>query len=138
MGIALSALGGFFVATYLLFAKLGLTGPIVCGVGDCGRVQASRWAEILGVPVAAWGVIGYGLLFATAMAGLRPAGIADRRIAAALVAFAAVAFGFSAYLTALEAFVIRAWCQWCVVSAGLAALIFLLALMELPRLTRSD
>lgn len=137
MGIALLALGGFFVAGYLLLETMGLTGPLVCGVGDCSTVQASPWAVFLGVPVPAWGVGGYVLLFAASLAGLRPGAAADRRIAGALVALAFVAFAFSAYLTALEAFVIRAWCQWCVISAVIATLIFAFSLAELPRL-RSD
>ena len=136
MGISLLSLAGLFVAGYLLLTKLGLTGPVVCAVGDCQTVQASPWAVFLGVPVPAWGVGGYALLFGTALAGVRPCAVADRRIAALLVGLSFVAFAFSAYLTALEAFVIHAWCQWCVISAVLATLIFVLSLAELPRLKR--
>jgi uncharacterized membrane protein len=41
---------------------------------------------------------------------------------------AAVGVAFSGWLTYLEALVIHAWCQWCVVSAILITLIFLLSL----------
>ena len=52
--------------------------------------------------------------------------------------FATVAFGLSIWFTYLEAFVIHAWCQWCVVSAILCTLIFLAALPELKRLRNTE
>jgi uncharacterized membrane protein len=41
---------------------------------------------------------------------------------------------FSAYLTYLEAFVIQAWCQYCVASAIIIALIFVASIPEVARL----
>jgi uncharacterized membrane protein len=49
-------------------------------------------------------------------------------VALALFAMASIGLVFTAYLTYLEAFVIHAWCQWCLVSAALVALIFLLSI----------
>jgi uncharacterized membrane protein len=51
-----------------------------------------------------------------------------------LLGLSAVALAFSAWLTWLEAFVIRAWCQWCVISAILVTIIFFAALAEVRRL----
>jgi hypothetical protein len=42
----------------------------------------------------------------------------------------AVGFGFSAYLTYLELFVIDAICQWCVASAVLMTALFALAVRD--------
>ena len=53
---ALVALAGLFVATYLTLYKLGVVGTLSCSVGSCETVQLSRWAMLLGLPVAAWGV----------------------------------------------------------------------------------
>lgn len=51
---ALLALGGLFVAVYLLLFELRVVGTLVCGVGGgCHTVQASQWAVFLGVPVPA-------------------------------------------------------------------------------------
>ena len=44
---------------------------------------------------------------------------------------------FSAYLTYLEAFVIEAWCQYCVISAIIITLIFFASLPEVARLKAS-
>lgn len=133
MAVALLSLVGVFISTYLLLHKLGVIGTLMCGTGSCDRVQASPWAVFLGVPVPAWGVAGYGLLLGVSLAGLRPGLWGDRRLGRVLVALGAGAFGFSAYLTAIEAFVIRAWCRWCVASAVIATLIFIFTLVELVR-----
>jgi len=129
---------GFFVAAYMLLHAGGLLGPLECRViTGCAAVQASSWAKILGVPVPAWGVAGYSLLFVLGLVGLQPRFVDDRRVATALLGFAGFAFAFSAFLTGLEAVVIQAWCQWCVVSFVLSTLVAILALSEVPRLRRS-
>jgi len=51
MAVAVLATVGFFVALYLLAHNYGLTGPIVCGVGDCATVQASPYAHLGPIPV---------------------------------------------------------------------------------------
>lgn len=136
MGIALLSLLGFFIAGYLLLHRMGMVGPLTCGLGDCATVQLSRWSVFLGIPVPAWGVGGYAALFVVSLLGIQPQYVEARWISAALVGMSAIAFLFSAYLTALEAFVIHAWCQWCVVSAIIATGIFLFSLAELARLRR--
>lgn len=131
MAIGLLSLVGLLIASYMLLFKLGLIGTLACGTGSCGAVQASSWAVFLGVPVPAWGVAGYALLLALALLGLQPGWMGDRRLGMIIFGVAAVAFGFSAYLTAIEAFVLRAWCRWCVVSAIVATLIFVCSLAEI-------
>lgn len=133
MGIALLALVGVLISAYMTAYRLGMVGSIVCGTGGCATVQNSPWAVFLGVPVPIIGLMGYGLLFVTALAGIQPRFETDRRISRLLIAAAVIGAAFSAYLTWLEARVIHAWCRWCVVSAIVAALILLLALPELRR-----
>jgi len=134
MVIAVLSMAGLFVALYLLANKLGLTGPMICGIGECATVQASRWSMIGPVPVSALGVAGYVALLAVSLYGLQPAGLTSRAVSALLLGLSVVALAFSAYLTFLEAFVIRAWCQWCVISAILVTIIFVAALAEVGRL----
>ena len=139
MVIAVLSLTGLFVALYLLANSLGLTGPLICGIGECDTVQSSRWARMGPVPVSAVGVVGYLALLGTSLFGLQPVGRSSRAVGGLLLSLGAVALAYSAWLTYLEAFVIRAWCQWCVVSAILVTCIFLAALPELRRLReRSD
>lgn len=134
MVITILSLVGFFVASYLWAHNLGLTGPIVCGVGDCSTVQSSEYAMVGPVPVSAIGVLGYLALIVLSFLGLQPRHRQSRLIGGLMLAGSAVGVAFSAYLTYLEAAVIEAWCQYCVVSAILMTLVFLACLPEAGRL----
>lgn len=135
MGIAILSLLGLLVSGYLTLYKLGYLGVIQCTTGGCETVQSSQYSLFLGFPVALWGMGAYALLLLLALLGLEPSRAGDRRIALGIFGIAAVGVAFSGWLTYLEALVIHAWCQWCVVSAVLITLIFLLSLPGL-RATR--
>jgi uncharacterized membrane protein len=123
---------GLLIAGYLLLYKFKVLSSIACGTGGCEVVQSSQWAVFVGIPVPAWGVGGYLAILALALIGLQPRFVYSRGLATIIFLTAAFAFGFSMYLTAVEAFRIHAWCRWCVGSAVVATLIFALSLMELP------
>jgi uncharacterized membrane protein len=124
--VALLAIAGLFVSLYMLLYHLGFYGALACGPGSCDVVQASKWAYFLGVPVSAWGLGWYAAVLVLAF--LLQAGRPETGPAGRLLALAAIAgVAFSAYLTALELFVIHAICMWCVGSAVLSVLIFVLA-----------
>jgi uncharacterized membrane protein len=140
MSIAVLSLLGLLVSAYLSLYKLGYMGVIQCGVGGCEVVQASAFAYFpprslvaWGPPVAFYGVAAYGVLLLLSLLGVQPRWAGERRVALGIFAMAAVGVAFSIYLTYLEAAVIRAWCQWCVVSAILITLIFFLSLPGLRR-----
>jgi uncharacterized membrane protein len=130
MVIAVLSLAGFFVAFYMLAHSLGWTGPLICGVGDCATVQSSKYAKIGPVPVSGLGMLGYLMMLGASFLGLQPDGRDSATVSRALVGLATVSLLFSGYLTYLEAYVIHAWCQWCVTSAILVTLIFLAAIPE--------
>lgn len=138
MIIAILALIGVLISTYMQMYHMGLLGAILCGSGGCEVVQNSPWAEFYGVPVPLLGLLGYGGLLTLAMLGIQPRFAADRRIAALLLAGGIIGFGFSMYLTYLEAFVINAWCRWCIGSAILATLLLVAALPEVALLRRRN
>lgn len=138
MAVALFALLGLVIAGYMLAYTTGLISTIACGSsGGCSRVQSSPWATFLGIPVPLWGVLGYGATFALAMLALQPAFAESRRIALALLAAGTIGFGFSVYLSAVEQFLIGAWCRWCIGSAVVATLMFVATLFEIPRIRRT-
>ena len=128
---ALVALAGLVVALYLTLFKLGYIGNLVCAVGSCEVVQTSKWATLLGYPVAAWGVAYYVAVLAVSLAGLSPGLVDSRRVSQLLVLMTATGVLFSLWLTYLELFVINAICMWCVVSAVLATLLFVIAVLDL-------
>lgn len=131
MVVAVLSLVGLFVALYLMAHSLGWTGSLICGIGECATVQSSTYAWVGPIPVSGIGVAGYAALLVLAFLGLRPGLRRSRTVGLLLLAGSGAGVAFSAWLTYLEAFVIRAWCQWCVVSAILIFLIFLASLPEL-------
>jgi len=137
--IALLALVGLFVALYLWLHALGFGGPIKCGTGGCDTVQTSPWAVFLGLPVAFYGVVGYGAIFVVALVALRPAALLERKWNVVLAGLATGGVLFTAYLTYLELFVIHAICRWCVGSAVIITAIWIVSLLSLrsPE-TRTD
>jgi len=128
MAIAVLSLLGVFDAAYLGMYKLGMIGGLTCSVGSCEQVQNSPQSALFGIPVAVLGLGAYLVLLALALVGVQPRFAADRRIALAITAVSGVGMLFSAYLTYVEARVIYMWCMYCVISAILITLIFLLSL----------
>jgi uncharacterized membrane protein len=113
--LLLISAGGIAISLYLTYVKL-TDSPIRCTVGSCDIVQKSKYAEILGIPVAVLGVIFY----------LSLAIVTHLNKRKLIKLWTIWGFIFSAYLTYLELFVIHEICQWCVLSAILAtcALVF--------------
>ena len=115
--IALLALVGFCIALYLWLYKIGIIGRLQCGSGSCEYVQTSRYGALFGTPVAFYGVVGYALIFAVAIAGLQPRQLGRRWPTSALALLSVGGFLFTLYLTGIELFVLHALCRWCVGSA---------------------
>jgi uncharacterized membrane protein len=136
MAIAVLALVGLLISAYLLLYKINVLGSLACGTGGCETVQSSPWATFLWLPVPLWGVAGYATILGLALLGLQPRFAHQRWLGLTLFWTATFAFGFSVYLTGVEAFLIHAWCRWCVGSAIVAMLIFTATLPELPALIR--
>src|SRR5687768_12158827 len=131
MVVALLALIGLFVALYLTMYKTGMIGVITCSIGSCETVNTSRWSTFLGLPVAAWGLGFYITTLAVAIAGLQDRWVDERSPSVVLVALSGWGVLFSAWLTYLELFVIHAICMWCVVSAVIVTLIFIISVLDL-------
>ena len=130
MIIAALALCGVGLAAYLAMYKLGMIGQLACTIGQCETVNLSRWAVLLGIPVAVWGVGFYLLLFLVALIGTTERFVNAPWVSHALLALTAWGVLFSGWLTYLELQVIHAVCVFCVISAVLVTVTFLVAVME--------
>jgi uncharacterized membrane protein len=108
VAVAVLALVGAGIAAYLTYARYA-DATIACATGGCETVQESDYAEIVGLPVAVLGLIGYVAIFLTALFAGELA-----RVAGAALALAGLVF--SAYLVLVQAFAIEAFCQWCLAS----------------------
>jgi uncharacterized membrane protein len=134
MAAAVLALAGVLLAASLYLFKLGLIGTLACGTGSCETVQLSRWSRFLGVEVSLIGLLGYVALLVVALMATRPALELARWPSRWLALLSGIGTLFAVYLTALELFVIHAICRWCVGSALIITLIFVLSLLDLRRL----
>jgi len=136
--IQLLAVPGIALAHYLLLfhqGKLFLT----CepGIWDCGLVSApdAPYASIGPVPVAFIGLAGYVAIFLVIwLRAWLPK--LDDYMPELMLGLTGLAFLFSLGLTALEAFVIHAFCQYCVVSAVIVTLMFGLSISYLKAVSR--
>lgn len=133
MAIALLCLAGLFISLYLWLYKIGVVGTMTCGTGGCETVQLSPQSRFQGIEVALIGVLGYALMLGVAVAGTTPARAAARGPARLLTVLSGGALLFTAYLKYLEFFVIGAVCRWCVASAVIVLLVFLLSVADLRR-----
>ncbi len=120
--VALS-LAGAAVSGYVLYARWTDAG-LLCSTGGCETVQSSEYSQLLGVPVAALGLVGY--LVMGALASAR-----DPRARTAVAALALAAAGFGGYLLVVQLTVIDAVCDWCLASDAISSLIAVVALARL-------
>lgn len=136
MSAALMALAGVFISAYLWLYKLGKIGTLTCGTGGCETVQLSPYSRFLGLEVAAIGAVGYTLLLGLSLASLNARPAVAARLITALVVLSGIALLFTLYLKYLELFVIHAICRWCVGSAVLILVFFVLVVLERQRMKR--
>jgi uncharacterized membrane protein len=122
------ALAGAAITAYLLYVRhTGTT--LACTNGGCETVQHSRYAELLGIPVAALGLAGYLTILASAVARGELA-----RTVEATVALATLVFGL--YLLYVQVHLIGAICEWCVATDVLTTALAALALLRLRAAAR--
>jgi uncharacterized membrane protein len=126
------AIAGVAVAGYLSYVHYNV-GALVCGIGDCQVVQASRYSEMFGIPIAIYGLLMYVSIIVLIIVRSTMVEIKDLANTAILALLIAGTI-YAAYLTYLEIEVIRAICQWCVISAIIT--VFLLV-VESVRMARS-
>ena len=119
--IALLALAGLVVTTYLTANALAHT-EVGCSVSGCNTVLGSTWSKIFGIPVSAFGMATYSIIMLGALHATQAPtdDLRARRIVAAVSGIGVLA---SIYLSALEFFVIKAVCQYCVTSAVLVVIV---------------
>lgn len=123
---SLLALGGLADAIYLTIHHY-TTEPVPCGEAfDCGAVLTSSYAEIGGIPLAFFGAIAYFTAFSLAILAVFGNRLMWRLFGLQVVAMAL----FSVYLIYLQAFVLKAFCQFCLISAGITFTLLIIALIS--------
>ena len=117
---AILSLVGLAEATYLTALHLAGAHVTCVTAANCSAVLGSAYASFRGIPLAAVGAVGYFAAFSFAIL----AAFHYRRAATFLALTVSAMFLSTLWLLYLQAFVLHAFCDYCLFSA---ALIFLLA-----------
>ncbi|MDQ6861466.1 MAG: vitamin K epoxide reductase family protein [Verrucomicrobiota bacterium] len=122
------ALLGVAETTYLTVMHLSGANVVCVASSGCSQVLRSAWASIRGIPTASLG----GLAYFTAFSAATLAAFGYRRAEAVLAIVVGLMFLATLGLLYVQARVLHAFCDYCLLSA---ALIFLLAglVIALPR-----
>jgi uncharacterized membrane protein len=128
------AILGTLDAIYLLIYKLTGNTQMCLGNGGCHDVNFSSYSEIYGIPVSVFGLSAFlAILCILFLEGRLK--IAEKNGPLVIFGISLGGVVFSAYLTYLELYVIRAICPFCVASAILITLLFILAIIRLVKQT---
>jgi uncharacterized membrane protein len=129
LAVAVVATAGLAVAGYLTYVHYQPEALVCTSSGGCETVQRSDYATLAGVPVALLGLLAYAAVLVLVAVDTPTA-----RLLTAAVALSALGFGL--YLIVLQAFVIDAWCVWCLVNDVL--IVPLLATLAVVRIRRAE
>ena len=135
MLVAILALAGMSVSAVSLERHYAKSASAFCDFGErfnCDIVNRSEYSTVMGIPVAAIGVGGYGVLFALATVYRSRMQTPLRLLVAALAGLA-----FALRLTYVEVYVLETWCILCLSSLALIAMITVLASVLKVRAGRS-
>lgn len=123
---------GLLVATYMTIYKWTNNEAMCLGSGDCGTVNASRYADVNGIPVALIGVLGYAAILGMLVFENRTDFLRQN---ATLLTFglSLTGFLFTVWLIYVEIFRINALCPFCVTSQTVMTIIFILSIIRLAR-----
>lgn len=105
---------GLILSGYLFIAYVSPE-PIACISGEgCRAAQLSAYAAFLNIPTPAYGVLFYLIL---GILGALWTETTKKKLLPYLVILVGSGFAVSLFLSGIEAFVLKAWCSWCVASA---------------------
>lgn len=122
--IQLLGLGGFLLASYIYRKKKGKKKMICPRKADCDTVIHSDYSKVLGIPVEVLGMLYYFFIsMVYPLAFLL--NLESLEFIVVVFAMSACAVLFSVYLVSVQAFVIKHWCTWCLISAAISFLILI-------------
>jgi uncharacterized membrane protein len=133
--IALAVLG-LLVSVYMTIYKVTSNDSMCLGSGDCHTVNASRYSEVNGIPVAVIGILGYAAILAVLF--YEPRSQFVRQNGTLMIfGMALTGFIFTVWLVYVEIALIKALCPFCVTSQVTMTLLFIIAVIRLIRQPQS-
>jgi uncharacterized membrane protein len=127
------------VSGYLSYLKVANVDAVCVAGGafDCGTVLNSVYSEFFGIPIA-WLGLATNLVIVALLALENR--VAVLREYGTLLVFGVILFAFiySVYLVYLQAFVIRAYCPWCLTHEALIAVLFAIWVPQTIKALRAE
>lgn len=121
---------GLVDALYLTYVKISHTFALCGPLGDCESVNTSQYSEIAGIPISILGAAAYFLILVLLVMEPRASFWKNN---GPLMVFGVSLVGvlYSAYLTYIEIFVLKAICPYCAASAVIMVLLLILSIFRL-------
>lgn len=117
---------GIFDTAYLTIKRF-THDSVNCSIFEgCDFVTTSVYSAILGIPVAVLGIIFYVAVLALSIFYLKSK---NKKILTSILGLSSVGFLMSLWFIYTQAFILNAFCLYCLVSAGLSTTIFILSLI---------
>lgn len=123
---------GLLVSIYMTVFKITNNINMCIGSHGCSVVNASRYSEVNGIPVAVIGVAGYAALLAVLLLERKP-GFFKQNGSMIFFGLALTGFLFNVYLIFVEIALIKAYCPFCITSQTAMTLVFVLSVIRLIR-----
>jgi uncharacterized membrane protein len=123
---------GLLVSIYMTVFKITSNENMCIGSKDCSVVNASRYSEVNGIPVAVIGVVGYAALLTVLLLERKP-GFFQQNGSLIFFGLALTGFLFTVYLIFVEIVLIKAYCPFCITSQVAMTFIFILSVVRLIR-----
>jgi uncharacterized membrane protein len=124
------AIVGLAVSIYMTAYKILNNDAMCLGSGDCSTVNASKYSEVNGFPVASIGVLGYLAILVTLYFEKRNRFFQEN---GTLMVFgmALTGFLFTVWLIYVEVALLKALCPFCLTSQAAMTIIFTIAVVRL-------
>lgn len=121
---------GLLVSIYMTIYKVTANEGMCLGSGDCSTVNASRYSEVNGIPVAVIGIIGYLAILAVHFFENRTP-FFKQNGTLLIFGMSLTGFVFTVWLVYVELALLKAICPFCVTSQVAMTLIFAIAVIRL-------
>lgn len=119
--VLVASLLGFVDAGYLAYMRFQGT-PVFCGSSNaCAIVNASEYAEILGIPLSYGGTVFYLAIFVLMVLARETNNLRAYQLGTAMTALSLLT---SAYLFYVQAVLLNTFCPYCIFSAMLSVIMF--------------
>lgn len=109
---------GFIDSAYLYYEHRHDNKSLVCPLDhDCSVVTESKWSAMFGIRNEILGMVFFAVVFALALSGAKNF----------LTLAAGGGLAFSAFLTSVQFFAIKDYCFYCLISALITLLLFIIS-----------